>query len=173
MKIENFTKEQNELVAMAFNECGVDCVLTFKGEGRYVTTLLSNAENSSGDLAGSRDVGLCQMNWQFHFDFIFDLSKSEWLSKLSQKELDKLEHSYKWTNRSTYQRMRKEFYRMYEAKQFSPQFLNPKTQMQRCIGIWHDAKKRGILTTTFYAYRNLLVPEKKRNALREFTLTYK
>lgn len=36
--------------------------------------------------------------------------------------------------------------------EFSDHFKNPQQQLDRCIGIWNDAKKRGRLKTTFYAY---------------------
>lgn len=29
---------------------------------------------------------------------------------------------------------------------------NPYTMLDYCIGVWHDAKKKGRLKTTFYAY---------------------
>ena len=34
----------------------------------------------------------------------------------------------------------------------SPAFKDPYKQLDYCIGIWNDAKKKGRLTTTFFAY---------------------
>lgn len=39
-----------------------------------------------------------------------------------------------------------------KSQGFSDDFLDWKTQADRCINIWNDAKKRGILERTFHAY---------------------
>ena len=44
------------------------------------------------------------------------------------------------------------YYRYHKNFIDSPEFQDPYKQMDYCIGVWKDAKKRGILATTFYAY---------------------
>ena len=100
---------QQELIAYAFARCGLECVLTWEGEGGWVVDKKGYKANSNG----TRDYGLCQMNSQFHSDFIFKNKRNG---------------------------------------EFSKEFLNPYIQLDRCIGIWNDAKKHGTLRTKFYAY---------------------
>lgn len=172
MRRKHANETQQKLISMSFDRCGVDCVLTFEGEGRWETLLPGNEPNPKGSLKGSMDMGLCQMNWQFHFDFIFDLSQSPWLGKLSQKELDKLEHSYKWDDRTTYNKMKNEFNRLWKAGHFSSQFKDPFVQMNRCLDMWDIAKKEKRLRTTWYAYKNVLILKSKEDLLKRFELIY-
>jgi len=53
--------------------------------------------------------------------------------------------------------------------EFSEHFKNPYQQLDRCIGIWNDAKKRGRLKTTFYAYN----VRNTKGVLNQFTIIYK
>lgn len=56
-----------------------------------------------------------------------------------------------------------------EKEGFSDHFKNPYQQLDRCIGIWNDAKKRRRLKTTFYAYN---VINKKPGVRDRFTYIY-
>lgn len=159
------TEEQNKLVQIAYDKCSIDCVITFQGESDWITLRHSNAPNKKGKLAGSMDMGICQMNWQFHYDFIFDLSKSEWLGKLNSKEIEYLKHSYEWDDRTMYNRMKNEFNRLWKAGYWNKDFKNPYTQLNRCLDMWGKAKKAGNLRTTWYAWNNIVVEKYARRDL--------
>lgn len=97
-------------------------------------------------------MGLCQMNWQFHFDFIFDISQSSFLKKLSPAQIESYRRSWQYADRTMYNKLQREIDLLYSKKAYSKHFKNPVEQVDRCIGIWNSAKKQGTLATTFYAY---------------------
>lgn len=144
--------EQQEWIDYAFARCGKDCVTTWQAESGWVLLRPGNSKNKTGPLAGTLDIGLCQTNWQFHFDFIFDLSQSPLLGKLTQKEINIYKRSWQFTNRTMYNRLQKELDILYGQKTYSTNFKDPYKQLDRCVSIWDDAKRRNILRTTFYGY---------------------
>lgn len=146
------SKEQHDWINYAYERCGADCVKTWQAESDWILLRPGNQKNSAGKLKGTLDMGLCQMNWQFHFDFIFDLSQSDLLRDLSPAKIDEYRRSWNFTNRTMYNRLQKELDLLYSKKAYSASFKDPYQQLNRCIGIWNDAKKKGTLKTTFYAY---------------------
>lgn len=55
------------------------------------------------------------------------------------------------------------YYKYHKLFIDSPEFDDPYKQMDYCMWVWMDAKKRGILPTTFYAYSF------RHNALKKLT----
>lgn len=159
--------EQNAWIMYAFVRCGLDCVKTWEAESGWVLQSIANP-NKSGLLAGTRDMGACQLNWQFHFDFVFDLEKSPLLRGLSATEIHSYKASYR-NNRPKYAKLQKELNRLLQEKAFSKSWYSWNAQVDYCISVWTDAKKRGIMKTTFYGYnvRNSVGPTRNIGIIYE------
>jgi hypothetical protein len=94
------SEEQNQWINYAYNRCGIDCVKTWEGESGWRLNIVSKPNTN-----GTKDYSLCQLNSQYHWDFIN-----------------------------------------------SEAIKDPYKVLDYCIAVWNDAKKKGRLKTTFYAY---------------------
>lgn len=110
---------------------------TWQAESGWILDRKGNSVNKDG----TRDFGICQQNSRYHAHWIF-------------KHFERVQELKKQMNREKNKEKRKQIQEEIEKIQYiySDSFLNPYQQLDRCIGIWNDAKKRGRLKTTFYAY---------------------
>lgn len=136
-----------------YNACGWECLLTFEAESGLVKDKVSLKQNKNG----TRDYGYCQQNSQYHSDFIFGYSyklrKQHWRNLTKVRQYALYPKGYKGkTQEQWMMESRQASDIMVHMSTFTADFLDSKKQLDRCIGIFQDAKKKGRLRTTFYAF---------------------
>ncbi len=151
--------EQQELVNYAYERCGKDCVLTFQAESGWRKDIVSRPNSN-----GTRDTGLCQMNEQYHSEYVYGVDyKTLKAQRQSVKDfayikgVTKNGKTYTFRgvvyNKDTAITAHENAIKVLENTQtFTDSFNDPYNQLDRCIGIWHDAIKKGRIKTTFYGY---------------------